>query len=138
MQRLRELRLFSNLTQSELAEKISTTQTTIGKYERGELQPSIDTLTKLSDLFACSIDYLIGREDDFGNVTVYTKTDKFDSLSSDEQKIVNILRQSAPFAPVDFVTLYSELPHFLQENIFHELKGMNLAAKTTKKQKKES
>lgn len=70
MLRLKELRISQNFTQKDLAEKFSTTQTTIGKYERGELEPSIETLQKLANFFECSIDYLVGREDDFGNITI--------------------------------------------------------------------
>ena len=64
MERLRELRTNSNLTQKELAEKISTTQTTIGKYERGELEPNFEILKKLSSIFGVTTDYLLGLEDD--------------------------------------------------------------------------
>ena len=90
MKRLRELRQFSNLTQREVAEKLSTTQTTIGKYERGELQPSIETLIKLSELFECSIDYLLGREDDFGNITLATSSAP--ALSQEENNLLEDFR----------------------------------------------
>ena len=89
MQKLRELRLYSNLTQSEVAQKLATTQTTIGKYERGELQPSIETLIKLSELFECSIDYLLGREDDFGNITLNTSAP---ALSQEENNLLEDFR----------------------------------------------
>lgn len=68
--RLRELRLSNNLTQAQLAEKIGCNQTAIGKYERGDLQPSNELLCKFADIFGCSVDYLLNREDDFGNIAV--------------------------------------------------------------------
>jgi DNA-binding XRE family transcriptional regulator len=49
------------------AEKLGLSQQTISKYENGILEPNILTLVKLSDLFHCSIDYLLGRVDDLSN-----------------------------------------------------------------------
>lgn len=68
--RIKELRQAQGITQRELGEKIGCTQTAVGKYERKELEPNINLLFKLSDIFGVSIDYLVGREDEFGNVTV--------------------------------------------------------------------
>ena len=134
MQRLRELRLEKGLTQQELGEKISLTQTTIGKYERGELEPSIDILERLASFFQCSIDFLIGFSDDFGNISIY-RTENASALSGDEQKIIDVLRESAPFNPVEWVSLYASLPAYMQESIFAELKGMHLGFKAASKKK---
>ena len=68
MTNLKSLRIEKNLTQNELANYLNCTQSAVGKYERGELEPNIETLSRLADFFDCSIDYLVGREDDFGNV----------------------------------------------------------------------
>ena len=62
--RLKELRQIKGLTQSQLADKLGCNQTAIGKYERGDLQPRIETLFKLANIFDCSIDYLLGYEKD--------------------------------------------------------------------------
>lgn len=85
--RLKELRRANNLTQSQLAEKIGCNQTAIGKYERGDLQPSIEMLCKLSDIFGCSIDYLLGRENEMGQII--TDSD----LSEDEKTLISRFRQ---------------------------------------------
>ena len=58
--RIGELRKQSHMTQSELAEKIGKGTSTLQKYELGLLEPGIETLTKLSDIFNVSIDYLLG------------------------------------------------------------------------------
>lgn len=70
MIKIKELRHEKGLTQSELATLLGVNQTAVGKYERGELEPNIHTLKKLADIFECSIDYLAGREDDFGAITI--------------------------------------------------------------------
>lgn len=55
-----ELRKNAHMTQSELARKIGKGTSTLQKYELGLLEPNIETLTKLSDIFDVSIDYLLG------------------------------------------------------------------------------
>ena len=68
MNRIKEMRNALKFSQKELAEKVGCNQTAIGKYEREDLEPNLDTLKKLSVIFECSIDYLVGNSDDFGVV----------------------------------------------------------------------
>lgn len=51
MLRIRELRLENNLTQKELAEKISSTSKNIWAYENQISIPPLDVLIKLADFF---------------------------------------------------------------------------------------
>ena len=69
MNRIRELRSNLGLTQKNIAEKLGCNQTAVGKYEREELEPNLEVLSKLADIFNCSIDYIVCREDDFGIIT---------------------------------------------------------------------
>lgn len=62
-QRIKEIRQEKGLTQSQLAEMLSTTQSTIGKYEREEIQLAVDTIIKICKVFEVSADYLLGLED---------------------------------------------------------------------------
>lgn len=66
MNRIKELRLEKGLTQKEIAGLLGCNQTALGKYERGDLEPSINTLKKLSAIFNCSVDYIVCNADDFG------------------------------------------------------------------------
>lgn len=61
--RIKEERQLKGLSQKKLAGMISTTQSTIGKYEREELQPNVEVITKLCKIFECSADYLLGLTD---------------------------------------------------------------------------
>ena len=88
MNRIKVLRLEKGLTQAELGQTVGVIQTAIGKYERGELEPNISLLTKLADYFGCSIDYLVGRSDDYGNVTTVG-----DGYSFDEKSLVTAFRR---------------------------------------------
>lgn len=70
IKRLKDLRIERNLTQEKLAHHFGLTYSNIGEWERGRSEPSIEMIIKLADFFGCTVDYLLGREDDFGNVTV--------------------------------------------------------------------
>ena len=58
--RLRELRILRGLTQSDLAELMHITATTISRYELGEREPSIDSLNVIADFFDVDFNYLLG------------------------------------------------------------------------------
>ena len=67
--RIRELRINCGYTQTQLAKMLSTTQSTIGKYEREFLQPNVDVIISLCQIFEVSADYLLGLEDETGAKT---------------------------------------------------------------------
>lgn len=50
----------SNMTQTQLAEKIGTTNVTICRYINGERVPIIDVASKIAAIFNVSLDYLLG------------------------------------------------------------------------------
>ena len=60
---LKSLRLESNLTQKELAEKLGIGQSTIVGYERGYRETIATNLIKYANFFNVSTDYLLGRTD---------------------------------------------------------------------------
>ena len=59
---LRAFRKSYKLKQTELAEKIGTTQRNISYWENGMTQPDIDTLARIADFFDITIDELVGRK----------------------------------------------------------------------------
>ena len=101
MLRIQELRLSANLTQKELAQKIGVKNYTIANWEQNRTEPSIKDLLDVADFFECSVDYLLGRENDFGNIII-SKTEKqedleivylYNSLSPERKKIVYAILQ---------------------------------------------
>lgn len=60
---MRECRLRSKYSQQKLGELLSVSQSTVGKYERGELEPSFDMVVKICRLMEVSADYLFGLSD---------------------------------------------------------------------------
>lgn len=54
----------NNMKQTQLAEKIGTSNVTICRYLTGERTPRIDVLIKIAYVFNVSLDYLLGISDD--------------------------------------------------------------------------
>ena len=71
-ERLKDLISESNKSDGEIAEIVGVHRTTIGKYKSGKDFPSTDTFIKLADLFRCSCDYLLGKNDDLKTVEIKT------------------------------------------------------------------
>ena len=57
-----KLRNTKGWSQVELAKRLSVTKQTISNWENNNIQPSIDMLVKISDVFSVSTDFLLGRE----------------------------------------------------------------------------
>jgi transcriptional regulator with XRE-family HTH domain len=62
--RLTECRKAKGLSQKELADLFNTSHTTIGKYERDEMNPSIDAAKKLAKILDTTVGYLLGENDE--------------------------------------------------------------------------
>lgn len=58
---LKELRTEKKLTQTELAKIINISQRAYSFYEKGEREPSIETILKLADFYQVPTDILLGR-----------------------------------------------------------------------------
>ena len=59
-QRLHELRRQRGWSQIDLAAKVETSGPIIGRYERGDMTPSIDMARKIADVLGVTLDYLTG------------------------------------------------------------------------------
>ena len=63
MNRIKNLREELNMTQQELADKLDGAKSTVAMYEKGDRKPSLEVLVKLSEIFNCSIDYILCKSD---------------------------------------------------------------------------
>lgn len=54
----------NNMTQTQLAKKIGTSNVTICRYLTCERIPCLDVVTKIASVFNVSLDYLLGLSDD--------------------------------------------------------------------------
>lgn len=57
---IRNLRNSNNLTQRELAEKLHVTAQAVSRWENGEVEPSIGTITSMAEIFNVTTDEIIG------------------------------------------------------------------------------
>ncbi|MDX6158073.1 helix-turn-helix domain-containing protein [Bacillus subtilis] len=59
--KLKTLRKQRGLTQKELAEKLFLSQSSITRFEKDEILPTSETLSKIANYFDVSIDFLLNR-----------------------------------------------------------------------------
>ena len=86
--KLREAREAAELSQKDLANKIGSVHTVIGRYERDEMKPTIDVVKKLADVLETTVGYLLGETEDrellkdpamlkrLQDITTFSKTEK--------------------------------------------------------------
>lgn len=87
--KIKELRYENSLTQEQLAEILGIAKNTLCQYEKNKANPSLEIVLKIADYFGVSVDYLLGREDDFGNITIRSEGEK---LTPREEELMEILR----------------------------------------------
>jgi len=58
--KITELRKQKGWSQSELAKQIDASREAIGKNERNEAVPSVETAKNIADIFNVTLDYLVG------------------------------------------------------------------------------
>lgn len=90
--RVKEARKRKGLTQKQLAAYLNLSANAICEWEKGRSEPNFDTLKKIADYFDVSVDYLLGREDDFGVVKRESPADK------DSEEFLSLYRELTPSA----------------------------------------
>lgn len=60
---LRRLREQHKMTQNDLASALGVSESTIGMYERGKREPSLEMMEIIADYFNVDMDYLHGKSD---------------------------------------------------------------------------
>jgi len=89
------LRKDRSWSQQILAKKVGTSGPIIGRYERGEMTPSVEVAKKLADAFNVTMDYLV---DDSGNLAEIKDRSMLERLqaienleSKDKNTIVHVI-----------------------------------------------
>ncbi len=85
---IKALRNERGLTQMQLANGIGVRQSVISAWEIGKSQPLPDGLIALASFFSCSVDYILGREDEGGVISM--KNDNRRNLLAEELNEVYI------------------------------------------------
>lgn len=61
--RLKEVRTFLNINKAEAARRLNISAMAYGRYEKGEREPSYQTVCFIAHTFHCSIDFLYGNSE---------------------------------------------------------------------------
>ena len=114
--RLKELRTEHNLTQKALATHLGLSSNCICEWEKGRAEPSLEALKKLSTLFCCSIDYIVGNCDELGVIALNSQTAE---LSPDGKELLDIYNALAP----EYKAQILEYARYFQERTKGEKNG---------------
>ena len=68
MKKLTNLRKKANFTQEELADKLNVSRQAVSKWEQNQAFPETDKLIQLSKLYGVSMDYILGINNDTGEL----------------------------------------------------------------------
>lgn len=89
-ERIKELRNSLGINQVEFGRRLGVTKQCISNWENGNIQPSMDMLIKICNLFSISSDYLLGLSSEL--------TVDVSGLSSEQilhiQNIINDIKSS--------------------------------------------
>ena len=93
--RLLNLRKERGWSQPKLGKQVGTSGAIIGRYERGEITPSIEVAKKLADTFGVTLDFLVDDKD-VPNIlhdqTMLVRWQEIDALESSERdRILSVL-----------------------------------------------
>ena len=87
MMRIKELRIERNKSQTEISSALGISRQVFANYEREINFPDPKMLIKIADYFDVSIDYLVGRADEFDVV------DNTSLFGDNETELLNTFRQ---------------------------------------------
>lgn len=104
MKNLKVLRKESGYSQKDFANKLKISQQCYSDYENGKTNPDISTLIEMADLLQTSLDNLVGRIDDFGNIIIQSENSF--AMSPLEQQLI-----------LDFRKLHPDLQSLLLETV---------------------
>ncbi len=88
--RIKNLLELNNMTQSELAQRLGTTQANISRYLSGTRKIDIDILDKIANIFSVSTDYLLGRtvNTDQSELKIALNSVSTDGLDEDDIEMI--------------------------------------------------
>jgi transcriptional regulator with XRE-family HTH domain len=102
---IRRLRRERDLTQEELARKISVSPKTVSKWERGDGYPDIELLPALAAFFECSVDDLLGMDKLRDEQVI---SDRIKEISNDEPQ--DMFKNPDKYIPL-FKDLHKSYPN---------------------------
>lgn len=103
---LKYLRKLKNLTQQELADELEIRRSSIGAYEECRATPKYDTLQRISEFFAISIDNLV-KEDltNFTQEELFSPSARQVDISGKSLRILNTTSDQSGRNNIEFVPM---------------------------------
>ena len=93
--KIQMLRKQQGWSQQQLALKIGTSGPIVGRYERGEMTPSVEVAKKLADAFDVTLDFLVddtGKTTDIKDKAMLHRILEIQTLDAEDQKsIVHVI-----------------------------------------------
>ena len=93
--KIQALRKQHGWSQQQLDRKIGTSGPIVGRYERGEMTPSVEVAKKLADTFDVTLDFLVddtGKTAEIKDKAMLQRIMEIQALDTEDQKtIVHVL-----------------------------------------------
>jgi transcriptional regulator with XRE-family HTH domain len=93
--KIQALRKQHGWSQQQLAKMIGTSGPIVGRYERGEMTPSVEVAKKLADTFDVTLDFLVddtGKTAEIKDKAMLQRIMELQALDAEDQKtIVHVL-----------------------------------------------
>jgi len=94
-EKIQALRKQHGWSQQQLAKMIGTSGPIVGRYERGEMTPSVEVAKKLANTFDVTLDFLVddtGKTAEIKDKAMLQRIMEIQALDSEDQKtIVHVL-----------------------------------------------
>lgn len=91
-ERILSIRKRHKWSQDDLAKKVGTSAPIIGRYERNEIKPAIDTAKAIADELGVTVDFLLGGDDTVMDKELLQKIKDIESLTEEERiKIYDLI-----------------------------------------------
>lgn len=87
-QNLMLIRKQKKLSQADLGKIIGTSGDVIGRYERGDITPSVDVVAKIADALDVSVDYIIGKTKLIIDKNTLNRIEEISNLPDDKKSYV--------------------------------------------------
>ncbi len=85
-ERLLKARKERKISQEELAKRLGAHAPIIGRYERGEVKPSIEVAAKIAEILGVSLDYLTGLSDQLIDKNILDQVNELQALKQEDQQ----------------------------------------------------
>lgn len=89
--KIADLRKERKMSQGDLAKKLNTSVSVVGRYERDEMKPSIEVAQKIAGLLDTTVGYLLGESEDaelFRDPNMLKRFKEINSLSQEDKDYI--------------------------------------------------